>query len=41
MKSPAIYITTNSHNDTLYIGLTSALVKRIYQHKNKLILGFS
>jgi putative endonuclease len=32
---------TNRHNTTLYIGVTSNLVQRIYQHKNKLVSGFS
>ncbi len=30
-----IYILSNSHNGTLYIGVTSDLKKRIYEHKNK------
>ena len=41
MKQPCIYIITNRHNTTLYIGVTSNLVQRIYQHKNKLVKGFS
>ncbi|MFQ3251421.1 MAG: putative endonuclease [Glaciecola sp.] len=41
MKKPCIYIITNRHNTTLYIGVTSNLLQRIYQHKNKLISGFS
>ena len=41
MKQPYIYIITNRHNTTLYIGVTSNLVQRIYQHKNKLVRGFS
>ena len=41
MKQPCIYIITNRHNTTLYIGVTSHLVQRIYQHKHKLIEGFS
>jgi putative endonuclease len=41
MRQPCIYIITNRHNTTLYIGVTSNLVQRIYQHKNKLVKGFS
>ena len=35
------YILTNNNNTTLYIGVTSNLQKRIYQHKKHLIDGFS
>ncbi|MDG1731838.1 MAG: GIY-YIG nuclease family protein [Thalassotalea sp.] len=41
MKQPAIYIISNIHNTTLYIGVTSNLPQRIYQHKEKLIGKFS
>ena len=41
MKVPTSYIITNLHNTTLYIGVTSNLCQRIYQHKNKLASGFS
>ena len=40
-KRPAIYIMTNKRNGTLYTGVTSDLVKRIYQHKNDVTPGFS
>jgi putative endonuclease len=35
------YILTNSNHSTFYIGVTSNLSKRIYEHKNKLVDGFS
>jgi len=35
------YIITNTNNTTLYIGVTSNLVKRIYEHKNKFVDGFT
>nr|WP_136250638.1 GIY-YIG nuclease family protein [Ningiella ruwaisensis] len=41
MKQPCVYIITNKHNTTLYIGVTSNLPQRIYQHKAKLVAGFS
>ena len=37
MNSPSfIYILTNKNNKVLYIGVTSNLFKRIYEHKNKI-----
>jgi len=36
-----MYIITNYTNTTLYIGVTSNLLRRIYEHRNKLIEGFS
>ena len=41
MKQPVIYIITNKRNGTLYVGVTSNLTKRIYEHKNELLKGFS
>jgi putative endonuclease len=35
------YILTNYHNSVLYIGITNNLIKRIYEHKNKLVKGFT
>ncbi|MFH0703126.1 MAG: GIY-YIG nuclease family protein [bacterium] len=40
-KEYYIYILTNFENGTLYTGITNNLVRRIYEHKNKLIDGFS
>ena len=40
-RNPCVYIITNEQNGTLYIGVTSDLVKRIYQHKNEVSGGFS
>ena len=40
-KEPAAYLLANKINGTLYIGVTSDLRKRIYQHKNGLFQGFS
>ena len=41
MKQPCVYIITNIRHTTLYIGVTSNLPQRIYQHKHKMIKGFS
>lgn len=42
MKSSSyIYIITNETNSVLYIGVTTDLPKRIYEHRNKLVDGFS
>ena len=41
MKKGYIYILTNKKYGTLYIGVTSNLPKRIWEHKNKFIDGFS
>jgi len=38
---PATYILTNKKNGTLYIGVTSNLIQRIWQHKAKVTQGFS
>jgi putative endonuclease len=40
-KLPAVYLLTNKPGGTLYTGVTSDLIKRIWQHKNKLTKGFS
>ena len=41
MKSFYVYILCNKRNGTLYTGMTSDLLKRIYEHKNNLTDGFT
>ena len=36
-----VYMVSNQTNTTLYIGVTSNLIKRMYEHKNKLAQGFT
>ena len=40
-KKGYVYILFSEKNGTLYIGVTSNLVKRIYEHKNKFVEGFT
>ena len=40
-KDPCVYILASRRNGTLYIGVTSDLLKRIYQHREGLVDGFS
>jgi putative endonuclease len=41
MKQPAVYILASKQLGTLYIGVTSDLVSRVWQHKNNLVEGFT
>ena len=41
VKQPAVYILASKPNGTLYIGVTSDLPKRAWEHKNDLVDGFS
>jgi putative endonuclease len=40
-KQPAVYILASKRNGTLYIGVTSDLVKRAWEHKNDVAEGFT
>ena len=41
MKLPCVYLLASKRNGTLYCGVTSDLPKRVWQHKNDLVDGFS
>ena len=41
MKTYYVYILASKKNGTLYIGMTNNLQKRLYEHKNKIVPGFS
>ena len=41
MKQYYVYITASQPNGTIYIGITSNLQKRIWEHKNKAVAGFT
>jgi putative endonuclease len=41
VKAPCVYLLTDIPKGTLYIGVTSNLVQRVWQHKNDLVEGFT
>ena len=40
-KQPCVYILANKRNGTLYVGVTSNLPKRVWEHKTKVVKGFT
>lgn len=41
MKQPCVYLLASKPNGTLYVGVTSNLIQRVWQHKNDLVEGFT
>ena len=41
MKQPCVYILASRRNGTLYVGVTSNVIQRVWQHKNDLVEGFT
>ncbi len=40
-RNPAVYILASKRNGTLYIGVTSDLMKRVWEHKQDMVEGFT
>jgi len=40
-RIPCVYILASARNGTLYIGVTSDLVQRVWQHRNGLVASFT
>lgn len=40
-RQPAVYVLASKRNGTLYIGVTSDLRKRVYEHRNDVVDGFT
>ena len=41
MKQPAVYILASRRNGTLYTGVTSDIVKRVWEHRSDVVEGFT
>ncbi len=41
MKTYFVYIVANGKNGTIYIGVTNNLAKRVWEHTNKVVQGFT
>jgi len=41
MMQPCVYLLTSKRNGTLYVGVTSDLISRVFQHRENLVAGFT
>jgi putative endonuclease len=41
MSGGFVYILTNRHNGVLYVGVTNDLVRRVFEHRESVVKGFS
>ena len=41
VKQPCVYLLASRRNGTLYIGVASDIVKRVWEHKNDVVAGFT
>ena len=40
-KQPCVYLMASRKNGTLYVGVTSDLLKRVWEHRNNIVEGFT
>ena len=40
-RQPAVYILSSKRNETHYVSVTSNLVKRVWEHRNNMVEGFT
>lgn len=40
-QQPCVYLLASGRNGTLYVGVTSNLIKRVWEHKNHVVEGFT